>query len=105
MSVYGDRLRRARVARQIDQITLAQRAGVAQSYISALESGRKSNPGLLTFERLATGLGITLGALLGITSESGRKPPSAARPVVRDHSPAAQHAALAQALARIEEMP
>ena len=106
-NVYGARLKRLREARQMDQITLAKRAHVAQSCISDLEAGRTVDPGIHTFERLASGLGMTLGALLGITPEpkAARKPPAPAQPAPRDHSPAAQEAALAAALAAIAELP
>ncbi len=97
---YGKRLKRLRRDRQMDQTTLAESSGVTQSYISDLEAGRKNDPGIHTFERLAVGLGLPLGVLLGIIKEP--KPPAdvPTKPVVRDHSPAAQVLTLAAALAR-----
>ena len=103
-NVYGTRLKRLRESREMDQMRLAAIAGVAQSYISSLEAGKIGNPGVGTLERLADALALPLGVLLGITREP--KPHAApAPPPIRDHSPAAQQAALAAALARIEETP
>ena len=55
----GDLLKRARVSAQLSQTDVARRAGVAQSVISAYESGRRE-PSLSTLERLVQATGHRL---------------------------------------------
>ena len=55
----GDLLKRARVSAQLSQTDVARRAGVAQSVISAYESGRRE-PSLSTLERLVHATGHRL---------------------------------------------
>jgi transcriptional regulator with XRE-family HTH domain len=60
----GTVLKRLRERRGLSQLALAQRADVAQGYISALEAGQKRNPGVVTLRKLARVLGVPLSALL-----------------------------------------
>jgi transcriptional regulator with XRE-family HTH domain len=74
----ADRLRIARAAAEISQSDLAHQAvgtpagrrlGCAaptlQTQISRIEAGHTINPGILTLEAIAAGLGITLAELIG----------------------------------------
>src|SRR5258708_5723369 len=58
-SVAGDLLRLARVKAQLTQDQLAQRAGVAQSLVSAYENGRRQ-PTMPTLMRLLEAAGFDL---------------------------------------------
>ena len=57
-------LRRARARRKLSQSALAEKAGLAVSYISMLERGKRSPP-LDTLDALATALGVPPAKLLG----------------------------------------
>jgi DNA-binding XRE family transcriptional regulator len=48
----------------ITQLQLAQRARVAQGYLSSLEAGRQRNPGIETLRKLAKALGVPVTRLL-----------------------------------------
>lgn len=54
------------------QQELAERVGIRQSQISAIETGTKT-PSLTTLMRLATVLGCTLDELAGDYAEEGSK--------------------------------
>lgn len=60
----GNALKRARQAKGLSQLQLANRANVAQSYINDLEAGRKTNPGIQVLHRLAKALGGKVADLL-----------------------------------------
>jgi len=59
----GERLRLLRRRRRLTQFELAEQAGLAQAYLSQLESGRRQ-ASLETLERLAEALEVPLGTLL-----------------------------------------
>jgi transcriptional regulator with XRE-family HTH domain len=61
---FGDRLRRARLDRKLTQTQLAERSGVPQVTISALES-KKRRPLLETADALAEALDMELDELSG----------------------------------------
>jgi transcriptional regulator with XRE-family HTH domain len=61
--MLGQRIKIARTARKINQVTLAKRVGVTQPYIVALEKGRE-NPTLRTLARLAKALKVPFAELL-----------------------------------------
>ena len=56
----------------MSQAELAERVGLKQSMISAIETGTKT-PSLSTLMRLATVLGCTLDELAGDYAEEGSK--------------------------------
>lgn len=62
-AAFGLAVRRRRVQAGVSQERLAELARVERAYVSALERGRR-NPTLLTQQRIAKGLGITLHELL-----------------------------------------
>jgi transcriptional regulator with XRE-family HTH domain len=57
-------LRTLRERKQMSQLELSKKSGVAQGYISALESGEKKNPGIETLKKLARALDEPVGELL-----------------------------------------
>jgi transcriptional regulator with XRE-family HTH domain len=56
---FGERLRQLREEKGMSQITLAEKAGVEQPYVSLVETG-KQEPCLRNIELLAAGLGVSL---------------------------------------------
>jgi transcriptional regulator with XRE-family HTH domain len=64
--VVGENVRRYRVAAGLSQEELAARVGVAQSYISALEAGKR-NPTILTVWHAATALKVGPAALFEVS--------------------------------------
>jgi transcriptional regulator with XRE-family HTH domain len=60
----GRRLKRIREQQRLSQLRLSQRSRVAQGYISALEAGTQTNPGIETLRKLAKALGVRVTALL-----------------------------------------
>ena len=60
---FGARLQGLRSEREFSQLALATKSGVATTFVSALEQGRRQ-PSLMTIKKLAAGLGITMGDLL-----------------------------------------
>ncbi|MDA8186647.1 MAG: helix-turn-helix transcriptional regulator [Dehalococcoidales bacterium] len=58
------KLRRFREARQLTQGQLAHKAGITQSHISQMESGKRPNATLATVGKLAAALGVSIDDLL-----------------------------------------
>lgn len=61
---FGERLRKMRTFRGLNQTGLAELVGVSGSSISLLESGRRL-PGYRMLLRLSQALGVTVGFLCG----------------------------------------
>ncbi|HVR70280.1 MAG TPA: helix-turn-helix transcriptional regulator [Vicinamibacteria bacterium] len=77
----GERLRELRVRRGLSLDDLAAAAGISRAYLWKLEKKPDSNPSLELLEKLANGLGTTVGRLLpgGVSSGDQRDvalPPS-----------------------------
>ncbi len=58
MSELGQTVKKLRVLKGMTQLSLAERAGVSHSLISALESGRRKYVSAEDVERLARGLDV-----------------------------------------------
>lgn len=58
----GQRIKALRLSKGLDQRTLAERAGLRRSYISLIESGKKT-AAVPTFRLIADGLGVSVGEL------------------------------------------
>jgi transcriptional regulator with XRE-family HTH domain len=58
-TTIGQRLRRARLASGVSQVTLAARARVAAKTVSAIECGHVRQPYMATLRRLAAVLGVS----------------------------------------------
>lgn len=65
MDDLAGNLRRVREFRGLTQDDLASSAGVARSTITAIENGKRTNPGVVTVYALARVLGVTMEALMG----------------------------------------
>lgn len=74
-----DEMRRLRIEAGLNQIDLANRAELHQTYISLLELGRK-NPTARTLKRIADALGCQPADLM--RKRSSRRPKVASRPAV-----------------------
>jgi XRE family transcriptional regulator, master regulator for biofilm formation len=62
----GERIRRRREELNLSLSALAEKAGVAKSYVSSLENGQvNSRPSGRTLYRIAEALGTTMSDLLG----------------------------------------
>lgn len=61
----GPRLRAARESAGLSQRALADRVGIAQPHVSAMEAD-KMRPALDTLARMARALGVTTDHLLGL---------------------------------------
>ncbi len=68
-SNFGDRLRRLRREKGLNQDELADKAGMNRSYISLLENNH-SSPTMEIVEKLASGLGVSILNLVQHQTES-----------------------------------
>lgn len=59
---FGAAVRAARVRANISQEELAHRSSLDRTYIGGVERGER-NPSLVSLQKIATGLNITLSAL------------------------------------------
>lgn len=66
MADFGEQLRRWRDAANLTQAEVAAQIGVSNTYISALESGRKPAPPYALVSALAACLGVDEGVLWGV---------------------------------------
>jgi transcriptional regulator with XRE-family HTH domain len=66
---FGEAVRKARMAANLSQEELADRAGLDRSYLGGIERGER-NPTLNVIGTVALGLGIDLGELF-----TGLQPP------------------------------
>ncbi|WP_147802910.1 helix-turn-helix domain-containing protein [Alkalicoccus halolimnae] len=62
--MIGARVREYRKARGLTMSELADRAGVAKSYLSAIERDLQSNPSIQFLEKIASVLDVNMNALL-----------------------------------------
>jgi transcriptional regulator with XRE-family HTH domain len=66
----GMRIRSLRLARGLTQESLAERAGIHEKFVGAVERGER-NVTLRNLERIAHGLNVPIAALFAETSEPG----------------------------------
>lgn len=66
LQVFGERLRTARRARDLNQYQLAEQLGVPQSWISELENNKQKGLSADTVLRFARALGVSADYLLGL---------------------------------------
>lgn len=65
----GHAIKLCRQQRKLTQTELADRAGVSVSYLSLLERGERSDPGLSSLEKIAKGLDIPMTILLFLATD------------------------------------
>ncbi|MGR5986017.1 helix-turn-helix domain-containing protein [Bacillus cytotoxicus] len=66
--MIGERIKRLRLQRGISLTELAEKAGVAKSYISSIERNLQQNPSIQFLEKIATVLQIPIDTLLHDTT-------------------------------------
>lgn len=66
---FGEAVRRARIAANLTQESLADNSGLDRSYIGGVERGER-NPTLSVIEKIAAGLGVPVAHLFSY-SEPG----------------------------------
>lgn len=69
VATFGERLREARLASGLTQAEAAERSGLTIPNWSAYETGKRTNPGLVTLGAMARALGLDLGELLAGVDE------------------------------------
>ncbi len=63
-------LRELRKSKKLTQKGLADKSGVSQCYICALEQGRKKRPSIDVVRKLAAGLGVKAARILDALEEA-----------------------------------
>lgn len=64
MAVIGERIRQLRQERKMSISELAEKAGVAKSYLSSIERNLQTNPSILFIEKISHVLGVTVNDLI-----------------------------------------
>jgi transcriptional regulator with XRE-family HTH domain len=72
-ALIGKRIRLLRLERGITQGDIEKAAGISRSHLSKIESGKVENPGLLTLERIAKVLKVSISYLLHFDERSLKK--------------------------------
>ena len=67
--MIGDRVKRIRKEKNLSMTELAEKAGVAKSYLSSLERNIQVNPSIQFLEKIASVLHVPLDALLRDTPD------------------------------------
>ncbi|MGG4504389.1 helix-turn-helix domain-containing protein [Heyndrickxia sporothermodurans] len=62
--MIGQRIKNFRLQKQLSLSELAEKAGVAKSYLSSIERNIQSNPSVQFLEKIAAVLGISVNSLL-----------------------------------------
>jgi XRE family transcriptional regulator, master regulator for biofilm formation len=62
--MIGERVKRLRQGKKMSMTELADRAGVAKSYLSSIERNLQQNPSIQFLEKISTALGVTVDSLL-----------------------------------------
>jgi XRE family transcriptional regulator, master regulator for biofilm formation len=62
--MIGERIKKYRLQREMSLSELAEKAGVAKSYLSSIERNLQSNPSLQFLEKIASVLGVSVNILL-----------------------------------------
>jgi transcriptional regulator with XRE-family HTH domain len=68
-TIFAERLRRARLSRNLKQCELAEKADMLAQTISFLEAGR-NKPSVGTLIKLSKALGVSTDYLLGLTDKA-----------------------------------
>lgn len=70
-AILAKRLKEARQARKMDQISFSEEIGISREEISLIEC-QKTDPKLSTMKKVASGLGITVSEMLNTTEGEDR---------------------------------
>lgn len=69
--MIGQRIKNFRLQKKLSLSELAERAGIAKSYLSSIERNIQSNPSVQFLEKVSSVLGVTVNALLHDEGEEG----------------------------------
>ncbi|MED1204953.1 helix-turn-helix domain-containing protein [Heyndrickxia acidicola] len=67
--MIGQRIKKHRLQRELSLSELAERAGVAKSYLSSIERNLQSNPSIQFLEKVSSVLGVSVKILLNDEAE------------------------------------
>ncbi|MBM7662662.1 XRE family transcriptional regulator of biofilm formation [Bacillus mesophilus] len=62
--MIGQRIKQYRLRKQLSLSELAERAGIAKSYLSSIERNLQSNPSIQFLEKISAVLGVSVNTLL-----------------------------------------
>ncbi|PMC39598.1 transcriptional regulator [Bacillus sp. UMB0899] len=68
--MIGPRIKKYRTQKNLSLSELAERAGVAKSYLSSIERNLQSNPSVQFLEKVSSVLGVSVNTLLNEHNES-----------------------------------
>ncbi|MCA1031701.1 helix-turn-helix domain-containing protein [Bacillus timonensis] len=68
--MIGQRIKQYRLQKQLSLSELAERAGVAKSYLSSIERNLQSNPSVQFLEKVSSVLGVSVNTLLHDEAET-----------------------------------
>ncbi|MGM0874193.1 MAG: helix-turn-helix domain-containing protein [Bacillota bacterium] len=71
--MIGPRIKKYRTQKNLSLSELAERAGVAKSYLSSIERNLQSNPSVQFLEKVSVVLGVSVNTLLEEQSETDPK--------------------------------
>lgn len=71
--MIGERIKKYREQRKLSMSELADRAGVAKSYLSSIERNLQSNPSVQFLEKVSSVLGVTVNTLLHDNDETEKE--------------------------------
>jgi XRE family transcriptional regulator, master regulator for biofilm formation len=69
--MIGERVKQLRKEKKMSMSELAEQAGVAKSYLSALERNLQSNPSIQFLEKLAAVLGVSIDYFIHDSIDKG----------------------------------
>ncbi len=67
--MLGDRIKKIRKEKDMSISELAEKAGVAKSYLSSIERNKQTNPSIQFMEKVSVALGVSVNDLLYDASE------------------------------------
>ncbi|GER66093.1 transcriptional regulator [Weizmannia acidilactici] len=62
--MIGERIKSYRLKKELSLSELAEKAGVAKSYLSSIERNIQTNPSIQFLEKISQVLGVSIGVLL-----------------------------------------
>lgn len=83
--LFAERLLISRRDLSLDQKELGRRANVSNTYISDLERGRVTNPGIEVLDALASALGVSIRYLIGISDDPSASYEDESSALTEDH--------------------
>ncbi len=64
MSLIGEKIKQLRLEKRMSISELAEKAGVAKSYLSSIERNLQSNPSIQFIEKISNVLGVTVNEII-----------------------------------------